>query len=168
MVQEQLEKKGTLHIKNDKSAPVRLLRVGEKGLNFEKYKTWSTLYNEKIHLTYMGKYVCSSKNQAHEGGSRLSSHKQLASLKVWIHNPPCASERLETKWKLPFAYMQLSPPAREFRKAEWWSQNSSWPCLKHLTLTGLRCTTFCTMGSTCLCGFLLIHSGYHPSLFNYP
>lgn len=58
------------------------LRVGEKGLNFEKYKTWSTLYNEKINLTYMGKYVCSSKNQAHEGGSKLSSHKQLASLKV--------------------------------------------------------------------------------------
>lgn len=33
----------------------------------------------------------------------------------------------------PFAYMQLSPPAKEFRKAEWRSQNSSWPCLKHLT-----------------------------------
>lgn len=84
-------------------------------------------------LTYMGiigQKAIGSTKKINKGEHYL--HVRLVCPKVCVP-PPSASERFETKSKPPFAYMQLSPPAKESRKAEWWSQNSSWPCLQHLT-----------------------------------
>ena len=59
----------------------------------------------------------------------------------WCSEFSCCHLDTWNQVETPFAYTQLSPPTREFRKAELWSQNSLWPRLKHLT--PYRSPVFC-------------------------
>lgn len=102
---------------------------------FEKKKIPSKVRQEQTYRFHLGRVASWAVWSSLSWGPRKRTRpprERPARLKVCSLSP-LRPRDFEYKWKSRFAYMQLSPPAKGFRKAELRSQNSSWPCLKRLT-----------------------------------